>query len=463
MSFRLSTSRAQLVRRWSTRAAFWLGALVVGGIAVAFAHACDWAMAMHQRVVDYSIWLSLLLPPIGLAVTSWVTSRLVPGSQGSGIPQVVAALQVPAGPQRLKLLSLRIACGKIALTVLGLLSGASIGREGPTVHVGAVVMDAIGRYARFPTEYLRRSLVLAGGAAGLAAAFNTPIAGLVFAVEELARSFEERTTGTLLTAVVLAGIVSLGTLGNYTYFGTYSVHLPDWPAWWAVPICGVVGGLAGGMFSLTLIEAQRRLAPAIKRQPLRFALACGLAVTFLGVVSGGATYGTGYGPARHLLAAKENVDVLFPVLKWLATLASYLSGVPGGIFSPTLATGAGLGADLAWMVPHAPFGTMVLLGMAGYFVGVIQSPLTGAVIVMEMVNDHELILPMLATTFIALGVSRLLCPHPVYHALSLGFLPPEGRKAQTQQPVAETVAVPPVAEVKAVGEQQQMAEKKPVE
>ena len=120
---------------------------------------------------------------------------------------------------------------------------------------------------------------------------------------------------------------------------------------------------------------------------------------------------------------------MFPAYKWLATLSSYLTGVPGGIFSPALATGAGLGADLARLVPQAPPEAMVVLGMAGYFTGVTQSPLTGAVIVMEMVDDHALILPMLATSFLALALSRLVCKQQIYRALSLPFLNPPPPRA----------------------------------
>jgi H+/Cl- antiporter ClcA len=416
--------RVQFLRRWTTRAAFWLGAMAVGASAVGFARLCDWALHLHHRISDQSMPLVLLLPPVGLATVAWLTRYTAPGSQGSGIPQVIAALQLPAGPERLSLLSLRIAVSKILLTVAGLMSGASIGREGPTVHIGASIMDAIGRYAHFPYEYVRRSLVLAGGAAGLAAAFNTPIAGLVFAIEELARSFEERTTGTLLMAVVLAGIVSIGVMGNYTYFGVYNAHLPDWPSWWAVPICGLAGGLAGGLSARLLIEGQKRFAPYVRQKPVRTAALLGILIALIGIASHGTTLGTGYQEARSLLDGQgDTPGVMFPLLKVTATLLSYFSGIPGGIFSPTLATGAGLGADLAPLVPHAPFETMVLLGMAAYFVGMIQSPLTGAVIVMEMVNDHELIVPMLACAFLALGVSRMVCRQPIYRALAAGFAP----------------------------------------
>jgi H+/Cl- antiporter ClcA len=439
MATRFSLNRTQILHRWTTRAAFWLGATAVGGVAVAFAKLCDWAIEWHHRIANTSVPLALALPPLGLAIVAWLTRYVAPGSQGSGIPQVIAALEVPTGPVRLSLLSLRIAFSKIILTVIGLLSGASIGREGPTVHVGASIMEAIGRYARFPHEYVRRSLVLAGGAAGLAAAFNTPIAGLVFAVEELARSFEERTTGTLLMAVVLSGIVSIGVMGNYTYFGVYNAHLPNWAAWSAVPLCGFSGGIAGGLTARLLIEGQKRFAPYVANQPLRTAGLLGVLIALLGVASHGTTFGTGYAEARSFLSQNGNTPgVLFPLLKASATLLSYFSGIPGGIFSPTLATGAGLGADLAPLVPQAPFETMVLLGMAAYFVGMIQSPLTGAVIVMEMVNDHELIVPMLACAFLALGVSRVICRHPLYRVLANGFTP----KTEPLQETSTATAAP---------------------
>ena len=423
--------RNQFFRRWSTRAVFWLGALAVGGVAVGFQYLCDWALAAHDRLLSGSgvlTWLiALALPPAGLVTIGYITRHFAPGSEGSGIPQAIAALEVPPGTPRTKLLSLRIAIGKIVLTMLGLLCGASIGREGPTVHVGASIMEALGRIARFPHEQVRRSLILAGAAAGIAAAFNTPIAGIVFAVEELARSFEERTTGTLLTAVVLSGVVSLACLGNYTYFGSYVGHLPTLASWRIVPVCGVVGGLAGGLFSRLLIDGQRRLAPLYRSHPVRLAAGLGLILALLGLISGGSTYGSGYEQARLMLAGGPDSGLgAFAPLKALATLVSYLSGIPGGIFSPTLATGAGFGAELSRFVPEAPYESVVLLGMAAYFVGTIQSPLTGAVIVMEMVDDHELILPMLATSFIALLVSRIVCPKPIYHTLAESLIPGSG-------------------------------------
>jgi H+/Cl- antiporter ClcA len=416
--------RSGLLRHWRTRAVFWCGAITVGLVAVGFAEACDWAIHVHAHFIASWPLAAPLLTPASFMLAAWATRRYAPGARGSGIPQAIAALDLPETADRSRLLSLRIGAAKIALTLLALLGGASLGREGPTVHIGASIMDALGRFARFPFDYLRRALVLAGGAAGLAAAFNTPIAGIVFAVEEMARSLEERTTGTLLTAVILAGVVSTALLGNYTYFGMTNAHLPSIGAWLGVPLCGLAGGLGGGLFSSALIAGSRRLGSLAAQRPVALALGLGLLVALLGLLSQGSTYGTGYDQARALLTGQDGPGQLFPLYKWLATLGSYLTGVPGGIFSPSLATGAGLGADLAPLVPEAPLQTMVVLGMAGYFTGVTQSPLTGAVIVMEMVDDHALILPMLATAFLALAVSRLVCKQQIYRALSLSFQQP---------------------------------------
>ncbi len=150
---------------------------------------------------------------------------------------------------------MRIAVGKIVLTLLALATGASAGREGPTVQVGASVMSSVGRIAGGRYQ----GLILAGSAAGVAAAFNTPLAGIVFAIEEMSRSFEQRTNGLVLTAVIVAGIASLALAGDYTYFGHTSASLTRIEDWAAVPLCGILGGLMGGLFSWSVVAVARGL------------------------------------------------------------------------------------------------------------------------------------------------------------------------------------------------------------
>ena len=185
---------------------------------------------------------------------------------------MIAARQLQGRAARERLVSLRLAAGKMVLLLLGLLCGASIGREGPTVQVGASIMFAIGRLS--PRR--QPGLLLAGASAGVAAAFNTPLAGIVFGIEEMSRSFEARTSGIILGAVIAAGITSLGLQGDYTYFGTTGAVLGGTlQGWLAVPVLGVLGGLLGGGFSRVLIlfgaGLPGRAGALIQRHPVPFA------------------------------------------------------------------------------------------------------------------------------------------------------------------------------------------------
>jgi H+/Cl- antiporter ClcA len=294
------------------------------------------------------------------------------------------------------------------------------------VQIGAAIMHALGRLLRLPRLELERALVLAGGAAGVAAAFNTPIAGVVFAIEELSHSFEARTSGTVLTAVVLAGITTLALAGNYTYFGVSSVELGLGAGWLAVALCAVVGGVAGGGFSAILVRASRGLPGApgrlVGQHPVVFAALCGLVLAGIGLASDGSSYGTGYDQARGLVEGRAHLPILFPLYKLIATTVSYLSGIPGGIFAPSLSVGAGLGDWVSHLVPGAPAGAVVLLGMVAYFSGVVQAPITATLIVMEMTDNQRMTIPLLATAMLAFGVSRLICRRPLYGALARRFL-----------------------------------------
>lgn len=441
MRHHLERSRKNLlsVTAWRVRLTLWGGALLVGLAATFFAKASEYATHLFNELLSISRFLPLIVTPLGLMAVTWLTLRLFPGAQGSGIPQTLAALDArAANGVRERLLTLRIAFGKVILTFIGLLSGASIGREGPSVHVGAALMHSMGSWMRFPPHYMERALILSGGAAGIAAAFNTPLAGIVFAIEEMGRSFEERTNGVMLTGVILAGITSLAVLGNYHYFGSTDAQLENLNDWVVIPVCGVAGGLLGGLFSQILIIGSRHLAPLARAKPLHVAGACGLIVAFIGVISGNLSYGTGYAEAKSIITSGTTPDPLYPLYKYLASIASYLSGIPGGIFAPSLATGAGLGADLANWFPGVSVAAVIMLGMVGYFTGVVQTPITAFVIVMEMTDNHTMLLPLMATAFIASTVSKVVCPEPIYRALARNFLPPREESTTKPEPV-ETV------------------------
>lgn len=430
--------RARHVRlaslRWQRRALFVLGGVAVGVAAVGLALAADRVGAAFQAVLAWHPLAVLALTPAGFAASSWLASRYFPNSGGSGIPQAIAARQLQGTAARERLVSIRTALGKMALLLLGLLCGASIGREGPTVQVGASIMFALGRLS--PRR--QPGLILAGASAGVAAAFNTPLAGIVFGIEEMSRSFEARTSGVVLGAVIAAGVTSLALQGDYTYFGTTHAVLGGVEGWLAVPVLGVFGGLLGGAFSRVLILFGRglpgRLGRAVKRRRVAFAALCGLVVAGCGLLSGGAAFGTGYAQARALVQDGAGLPAAFGALKLIATMASSVSGIPGGIFAPSLAVGAGLGANVAALLPGASAPALVVLGMVAYFAGVVQAPITAFVIVGEMTNDHALILPLMLTALIAYGASRLVCPEGVYHALAHNFVAAEVAHSQPAPP-----------------------------
>ncbi len=436
-------SRWMSLRHWRSQIVFWIGGLVVGAVAVIVAGAADRVQDLFLTSVARVWWLPLVITPLGFALSALVARTWFPGSQGSGIPQVIAGIDlVHRQPEALdRLVSLRIIVGKAALLLLGLATGASIGREGPTVQIGAAVMRLTGRVGGIVSD--ESALLLAGGAAGVAAAFNTPLAGIVFAIEELGKSFEQRTSGTVIFTVMLAGIASLAMVGDYSYFGHSTAILQPVPDIEAVLICGIGGGLLGGAYSRALIFATRRMGSLfnglIGRHRIVFAGVCGLLVAIIGVFGGAHIFGTGYPQAKALLTGSREIPETFGVFKWLATLLSTVCGIPGGIFAPSLATGAGVGADLHWLLPVAPLVTMALLGMVGYFSGVVQSPLTAFVIVMEMTNSHEMVIPLIATSILAYSASRLICPRPLYHSLARGFVREETRRAH-QPPADETPA-----------------------
>ncbi|ACI50400.1 Chloride channel core [Gluconacetobacter diazotrophicus PA1 5] len=433
--------------QWRRKIVYWAAAIVVGLVAVGFATAADAAAALRTRLVHWDPWIMLAITPAGLALSTWLTRTWFRGAQGSGIPQTIATLHLDDFAVVDRLLSLRIAFGKILLTTLGLLAGASIGREGPTVQVGAAIMHAFGRWLNLSAVGMRRGLILAGGASGVSAAFNTPLGGIVFAIEELSHSFEQRTSGTMLTGVILSGVTAIALVGNYTYFGHTDVVVPIGISWIAVLACGILGGVSGGAFSAILIRSSAGLPGVlgqfVSRRPVAFAAACGLVLAVLGVASGGITYGTGYLQAREIITGQTHYPASFFILKYIATIVSYCSGIPGGLFAPSLAIGAGIGGWIAQFLPHTTPGAVVLLGTVAYFSAVVQAPLTATVIVMEMSDNQQVTLALLATSFLAYAVSRTVCSQSLYSALAEKFLD----VVEHAPPPAEETAAPPRAAI----------------
>ena len=317
-------------------------------------------------------------------------------------------------------MSLWTAAFKVGVCVLLLLCGASIGREGPTVQVCAAIVYFLG--ARIHAGPGRQALLIAGGAAGVAAAFNAPIAGVVFAGEELAKVFDKRTNTLVILVVVSAGVAAYALAGNYSYFAQLGNEAALGSAWTSAPVVGVVCGLLGGLFSRTLASmigpSPGRLGLWKRRWPVRFALGCGVVAALAALASRGLSYGAGYAEANSLVQGHAGRGLLLAASKWVASVAAAGCGAPGGIFSPSLATGAGAGAALAHFLHIGSYRDTIVLGMAAYLSGVVQAPFTSAVILMEMTRDPGLVGPLFLAALIARAVSGWVMPEPIYHVLS---------------------------------------------
>ncbi len=413
-----------LRRRLATGA----GAVLLGIVALLFARAGDWAQHLFARVVAFSPYVPLVLTPMMFAGVMFVTSRWVPDARGSGIPQVIAATRAPDLATRGPLVSLRTAAAKFALTIAMLFAGGSVGREGPTVQISAALMLAVHRLLRVP---ISAGVLIAGGAAGVAAAFNTPLAGVAFAIEELAAAYEQKVAVLVMAAVMIAGLVSLGIAGDYVYFGAMRSALAVTTMLVLCPVAGVIGGVVGGLFTRIVLAFAVPVHPMLRRlrsRPVLFAGACGLVVALLGIATGGGTWGTGYETTRSLVEG-AGATLWFGPAKALATLATTLSGTPGGIFAPSLAVGAGVGNLLTPIFPGSPAGAVVLLGMTAYFTGVVRAPLTAVIIISEATASRGMIVPLFATALIADGVSALVSRERLYHGLANAFLPAGEAKA----------------------------------
>jgi H+/Cl- antiporter ClcA len=417
----------------------WGAALLVGLVSVLYA---DWSTDASNAFIRWIAgrsWLAFVITPALTVVALFLTRRWFTGSEGSGIPQVIAALHAPRTEEDTlmrRLFGLRVVVGKIVVSLIGLLGGLTIGREGPTVHIGAAVMAEIRRFYPHRNAQLERRLLLAGAAAGLSAAFNTPLAGIIFAIEELARDFESRTNGIMITAVVFSGLTSLALAGNYLYFGQISVP-ENLGGAFVLPVIlsAALCGLFGAAFNLALLRWRTWMPDWLialrARRPLVYALVVGIVVAALGVGTHGETWGSGYDQARDLLTGAAPLSAGYALTKWAAMVATYMAGIPGGLFSPTLSIGAGLAQWVHAAFSWAPMAAVIALCMTGYLAAVTQSPITSFVIVMEMTNGTGMVIPMMATALVASRISAFFTP-PLYEALAqsnyfqVAGLPPGG-------------------------------------
>ncbi|WP_300658648.1 chloride channel protein [Hydrogenophaga sp.] len=416
-------------RQWLDRAVVIAYAVLAGLAVVGFTLLADAAIDLYSRLRSGWWWAPLIWTPALTALIVWTIRRWAPGAVGSGVPQVLTAL-APETPlsERSRFVSLKLSAAKVLGVSGGLLAGLSVGRQGPSVQVAAGVMLHARRWLSPASGISDRELLVAGGAAGIAAAFNTPLGGIVFAIEELSRRLQDRSSGLMLAAIVVAGLVAVSAFGNLSYFGRVRADALSWwsllaPGALVALTCGLLGGLLSRLMLASFTGLPDRFCAYRRKRPVTFAALCGLVVAVIAVVSDGAAVGVGHEHTKDLLdqaadPGATHQPLVFTGLKFVASWLSAWAGVPGGIFGPSLSLGAGVGADVAWLLNSPHGAALIALGMCGFLAAVTQTPITAMIIVMEMTDGHSMVLSLMACALLASLVSRMIS-RPLYSTMSL--------------------------------------------
>jgi H+/Cl- antiporter ClcA len=351
---------------------------------------------------------------------------IAPEAGGSGIPQVLAANDLNQKHHRSfvnRILSLKVTVVKIVSSLVCLIGGGAIGREGPTVQISASIFQFFRRFSRkiHPTHDAQPWIV-AGAAAGLASAFNTPLGGLVYAIEELGVTHFQKLRIHLFSAVIIAGLVSQWLHGNYLYLGFPQLNSAGFSFLPMAIMVGVASGLLGAVFGKILSYLVQKTA-MIKKVSMAMLLALGC-----GVVLSGLTFldqraaGSGKEVIMDLLFHGQTAGLMLVLLRFVSTLATYVSGVAGGIFAPSLAIGAALGSAMA-QIFHDPNGNlMMMLGMIGFLTGVTRTPFTSFVLVLEMTDRHSAIFPMMLAAIGASATAHFIDPRSFYEIMRERFV-----------------------------------------
>jgi CIC family chloride channel protein len=391
---------------------------IVGLTVVAFIIVTERA-GLRLYPANGAAWRRLITPIVGALVTGYFLYRYFPEARGSGIPQTKTALFAGSGT-----ISLRTVIGKFCCSSASLASGIALGREGPSVHIGAGIASVIARRLRLPPEKVK-SLLPVGAAAALAAAFNTPIAAVLFSLEEVMGDLHAPLLGSVVLSSATSWMVLHLVLGDEPLFHVPAYHLVHPVEFAFYAVLGVVGGLVSVWFVKMLLWMRGRFlmfpAKTAWLQPAAGGLVVGIFGWFIPEVLGvGYTY---VGDALNGKMAMEFMALLV-ILKVIATTSSYASGNAGGIFGPSLFIGAMVGGTVGSfahiVMPQytADVGAYALVGMGTTFAGIVRTPLTSVIMIFEMTRDYSIIVPLMISNLVSFYISYKLQRTPIYEALA---------------------------------------------
>jgi CIC family chloride channel protein len=358
------------------------------------------------------------IPPLMSIVTGILLAKVFPDVRGSGVPQTETAYHLSGG-----VIPARVPLGKFLTGVLCIGSGHSMGREGPSVQIGAGLASVIGRWLQLSPQRVR-DLVPVGAAGALSAAFNTPVAAVLFALEEIIGDMNAALLGSTVVASVAAVIVERSILGNEPLFHVPAYRLVHPAELLAYAALGVIGGVVSLVFCKSLVALRGvflRLPPGTKAfQPALGGLVIGAVLLYSPAIMG-----VGYEYVDQALngGLLLKTMAILCVLKMGATIVSYASGNAGGIFAPSLYIGAMAGGAVGLLVHRiAPFptgspGAYALVGMGTLFAGIIRAPMTSVFMIFEITQDYQILVPLMVANMLSFMISKHYEPMPVYHAL----------------------------------------------
>jgi CIC family chloride channel protein len=395
-----------------------IGALT-GLVVVAFILLTE-RMGMRLYPVGGAPWRRLLFPVAGSLIIGYLLYRFFPNARGSGVPQTKAALFAREGR-----ITLRTVLGKFLCTSATLASGIPLGREGPSVQVGAGIGSVLGRLFGLSNEQVKK-LIPVGAAAAIAAAFNTPLAAVVFSLEEIMGDLNAPLIGGVVLASATAWMVLRLLLGDHPLFNVPHYQLVSPQEFAVYAVLGVAGGVVSAIFAKLLLAMRARFLrfpqKTVWLQPVAGGLLVGVIGWFVPQV-----LGVGYGYVGDALNAKMafHLMALLLVLKLIAVTTSYASGNAGGIFGPALFIGAMLGGTVGTVAHHlfpaytAAPGAYALVGMGAVFAGVVRAPMTSVLMIFEMTQDYAVIVPLMIANLVSLFIASQLQHEPIYEALAV--------------------------------------------
>ncbi|MGA7079239.1 MAG: chloride channel protein [Terriglobales bacterium] len=398
-------------------------AVVIGaltGLAVVAFIVLTERLGMRLYPVGSAAWRRVLLPVVGSLGIGYLLYRYFPNARGSGVPQTKAALFARGG-----YITLRTVLGKFFCTSATLASGIPLGREGPSVQVGAGIASVLGRALGLSTEQVKK-LIPVGAAAAIAAAFNTPLAAVLFSLEEITGDLYAPVMGAVVLASATAWIVLRIFLGDHPLFKVPQYQLGHPVELVVYAVLGLAGGVVSAAFTKILLGIRARFL----RLPLKTVwfqpVVGGLVVGLMGWAVP-QVLGVGYGYVGDALNGRMAFQLmaLLVVLKLIAVTTSYATGNAGGIFGPSLFIGAMLGGTVGTIAHHffplytATPGAYALVGMGAVFAGVVRTPMTSVLMIFEMTQDYSVIVPLMIANLVSLFIASQLQHEPIYEGLAI--------------------------------------------